>query len=257
MYRVDLNSDLGESFGSYTLGMDADILPYVSSVNIACGWHAGDPLVMDRTVKLAAEQGVGIGAHPGFPDLMGFGRRCMAVTPKEARNYVLYQVGAMSAFCAAHGTKLQHVKVHGALYNMAARDYHLARAMCEAAAMIDPHLIVLGLANSEWMKAGWDAGVDIRGEVFADRAYQDDGTLVPRTQCGAVLQDDQQVIRRVIRMVKENKVASITGKDLPIVPDSICIHGDTPQAVEFVRKIRAALAMEEICVKKLEDLQKE
>lgn len=252
MYQIDLNSDLGESFGSYSIGMDADVIRYVSSANIACGWHAGDPMVMDKTVAMAVKNGVGIGAHPGFPDLMGFGRRNMTVTPAEAKNYTIYQVGAIAAFAAAHGTRLQHVKAHGAFYNMAAKNYDLARAICEGVAAIDKNLIVLGLANSEWIRAGHDVGVDIRSEIFADRAYQDDGTLVPRSQPGAVLHDKEYTIMRAVRMIKEHKVTTITGKDIDIVPDSMCVHGDNPMALEFVREIRKTFAEKGIEIKRMD-----
>ena len=251
MYSIDLNSDLGESFGSYRLGMDEDVLKYVSSANIACGWHAGDPMVMDRTVALAAEHGVGLGVHPGFPDLMGFGRRNMTVSPAEARSYVIYQTGALAAFAVAHGVKLQHVKAHGALYNMAAKDYALARAICEGVAAVDPGLIILGLAGSEWIRAAQDTGLEVRSEIFGDRAYQADGSLVPRSQPGAVLHDKEAVIQRAIRMVKERKVTAITGEDIDIQPDSLCVHGDTPMALEFVRTLRASFAENGIEVRRM------
>ena len=251
MYNIDLNSDLGESFGNYRLGMDEEVLQYVSSANIACGWHSGDPMVMDQTVKLTKENRVGLGAHPGFPDLIGFGRRNLAVSPLEAKNYVIYQVGALAAFAAAHGVKLQHVKAHGALYNMAARDYKLALAVCEGIAAIDPSLIVLGLANSEWVRAGQDAGLAVCSEVFADRAYQEDGSLVSRSQPGAVFHDKEVVISRAIRMIREHRVATITGKEISIVPDSLCVHGDSPMALEFVKSIRTAFEENVIAVKKM------
>lgn len=251
MYQIDLNSDLGESFGSYTLGMDEDVLQYVSSANIACGWHAGDPMVMDKTVRLAVEHQVGLGAHPGFHDLEGFGRRSISLSPQEAKNYVIYQVGALAAFASAHGTRLQHVKAHGALYNMAAKDYQLALAICEGVAAVDPELIILGLANSQWIRAGKDVGIPVRSEIFGDRAYQEDGTLVPRSQPGAVLYDKEFVIERAIRMIQEHKVASITGKEIPIEPDSLCVHGDSPMALEFVKTLRAAFGENGIEVKKM------
>lgn len=252
MCRIDLNSDLGESFGNYSLGMDQEVIQYVSSANIACGWHAGDPMVMDRTVQMAVEHGIGIGAHPGFPDLMGFGRRNMVITPEEAKNYIIYQVGALAAFAAARGAKLQHVKTHGALYNMAAKDYKLARAMCEGVAAVDPNLIVLGLANSEWTNAGKDVGVDIRNEIFADRAYQDDGTLVPRSQPGAVIHDKNLAIQRAVGMVKSRKVTTISGKEISISPDSMCVHGDNIMAVEFVREIRSVFAQNGIQIMRMD-----
>ena len=253
MYRVDLNSDLGESFGNYHLGMDEDVLQYVTSANIACGWHSGDPMVMDKTVKLAKENGVGVGAHPGFPDLLGFGRRNLSLSLLEAKNYMIYQIGALAVFAAAHGVKLQHVKAHGALYNMAAKDYKLALSLCEGIACVDPGLIVLGLANSEWIRAGRDVGLVVCSEIFADRAYQDDGSLVPHSQPGAVLHDKEFVISRAIRMIQEHKVTTITGKEISITPDSLCVHGDSPMAVEFVKNIRAAFEKNGITIQKMGD----
>lgn len=253
MYQVDLNSDLGESFGSYTIGMDEEIIQCVSSVNIACGWHAGDPLVMDRTIAAAAKAGCGLGAHPGFPDLMGFGRRNLAVTPEEARAYTIYQVGALAAFAKANGVKLQHVKAHGALYNMAAKDQALARAICEGVAAVDPELIVLGLAGSQWITAGREVGLDVRGEIFADRAYQEDGTLVPRKQPGAVIHDKEFAIRRAVRMICEHRVEAITGKEIEIAPDSMCVHGDNPMAVAFVKEVRKAFDAAGIQVRRMRD----
>ena len=235
MYRVDLNSDLGESFGNYTIGMDEEILKYVSSANVACGWHAGDAMVMEKTVALAKEFGTAVGAHPGFPDLVGFGRRNMAVTPDEAKAYVRYQLGALMAFCTAHGVKIQHVKPHGALYNMAAVDEKLAIAMCEAVYEVDKEKVGLRAAS----------------EVFADRAYNDDGTLVSRKLPGAVIKDKDLAIKRVIRMVKEGKVESINGNDIAIKADSICVHGDNPKALEFVKNIRETLIAEGVEIKNL------
>ena len=196
MYRVDLNSDLGESFGNYTIGMDEEILKYVSSANVACGWHAGDAMVMEKTVALAKEFGTAVGAHPGFPDLVGFGRRNMAVTPDEAKAYVRYQLGALMAFCTAHGVKIQHVKPHGALYNMAAVDEKLAIAMCEAVYEVDKDIIFMGLAGSKMITAAEKVGLRAASEVFADRAYNDDGTLVSRKLPGAVIKDKDLAIKR-------------------------------------------------------------
>ncbi len=249
MYRVDLNSDLGESFGNYTIGSDAQIIPLVTSANVACGYHAADPMVMDQTVFLAGESEIGIGAHPGFPDLMGFGRRNMVVTPEEAKNYVLYQLGALNAFCKAHGYKIQHVKPHGALYNMAAKDYELSLAICEGIKAFDENLIVLGLAGSEMIRAAKTLGLKVAQEVFADRAYEEDGSLVNRRKAGAMITDEEEAVRRVVRMVKEQKVAAISGKDIDIQADSVCVHGDGAKALAFVEALRQALVTEgiEIC----------
>lgn len=251
MYSVDLNSDLGESFGNYTLGMDEEILNYVSSANVACGWHAGDPLVMTETVKLAAQKGIAVGAHPGFLDLMGFGRRNMVVTPAEAKAYVKYQLGALWAFTVSQGIKIQHVKPHGALYNMAAVDEALATAMCEAVYEVDKDIIFMGLAGSKMIDAAKAVGLKTASEVFADRAYNDDGTLVSRKLEGAVIKDKALAIARVVRMVKEGKVESINGKDVQIQVDSICVHGDNPKALEFVKNIRQTLEGEGILIKNL------
>jgi UPF0271 protein len=248
MNAVDLNSDLGESFGAYTIGMDREVIRYVSSVNVACGYHGGDPLVMAETVAAAKAAGAGIGAHPGFPDLMGFGRRNMVCSPKEAKVYVQYQMGALLAFTAAAGVKLQHVKPHGALYNMAGKDRNLAVAIAEGIAEVDKDVILLGLAGSKMLEAGRAAGLRVASEVFADRAYQADGSLVPRKQPGAVIHDPDEAIRRTIRMVKEGSVTAITGEEVAISADSICVHGDNPSAVAFVKNIRAALESEGVTI---------
>ena len=238
---MDLNSDIGESFGAYTLGMDSDVLTHVTSANIACGWHAGDPSVMEKTVEKALENQVGIGAHPGFPDLMGFGRREMKITPAEAKAYVIYQVGALAAFAAAAGTRLQHVKPHGAFYNMAAKDASLADAIAQGVKAVDSGLILMGLAGGQLVKAGEKAGLKVASEVFADRGYNPDGTLVARGQPGAMIEDTALAVERVIRMVTEGRVQAVTGEDLTIQADSICVHGDGPQALAFVREIRKGL----------------
>lgn len=254
MYKVDLNSDIGESFGNYKLGLDEEVAKYISSANIACGWHAGDPMVMAKTVDIAVGENVAIGAHPGFPDLMGFGRRNMLVTKEEAKNYVKYQIGALWAFAKSNGAELQHVKAHGGLYNMAAKDPELAMAIAEAIYEVDKNLILMGLANSEMIKAGNAIGLKTANEVFADRAYNTDGTLVSRKLEGAMITDESLAISRVIRMVKEGKVEAINGEDIDIKADSICVHGDNPKAVEFVRTIRKALEEEGVQIMPLKDL---
>lgn len=248
MYKVDLNSDLGESFGAYTVGMDEAVIAHVCSANVACGFHAGDPLVMERTVAACRAAGVAVGAHPGFPDLMGFGRRSMACSPREVKAYIQYQMGALLAFAAAQGVKLQHVKPHGALYNMAAKDPELARAVAQAVAEVDREVILLGLAGSEMLKAGREAGLRTACEVFADRAYRADGSLVPRGTPGAVLHDRDEAIERTVRMVTQGKVTALTGEEIAIEAHSVCVHGDNPSAVEFVRDIRARLEREGVCV---------
>jgi UPF0271 protein len=254
MYRVDLNSDLGESFGHYTLGMDERIIPLITSANVACGYHASDPVVMEKTIKLAKEAGIRVGAHPGFPDLMGFGRRNMNVTPAEAKAYTLYQLGALDAFCKAQGVTMQHVKPHGALYNMAAKDYELSKAICEAIASYNKDLIVMALCGGQLLRAAKDMGLRAASEVFADRGYEEDGTLVDRKKEGAMITDENVAIARVVRMVKEGKVTAVTGKDIDIQADSVCVHGDGEKALAFVEKIRAALEKEGIAICPLEEI---
>jgi UPF0271 protein len=248
MYRVDLNSDLGESFGRYTLGMDEKIIPLITSANVACGFHASDPVVMEKTIAMAEKANIRVGAHPGFPDLMGFGRRNMVISPEEAKAYTLYQVGALAAFAQAKGCRLQHVKPHGALYNMAAKDYELSRAICEGIYGFDKNLIVLALSGGELARAAKDMGMRVAQEVFADRAYEEDGTLVNRRKEGAMITDEEEAISRVIRMVKEKKVTAVTGNDISIEADSVCVHGDGQKALAFVERIRAALQKEGIAI---------
>lgn len=254
MYKVDLNSDLGESFGAYTIGMDEAVIAHISSANVACGYHAGDPLVMDKTIAQAKAAGVAVGAHPGFPDLQGFGRRNMVCSPKEVKAYVQYQLGALLAFATANGVKLQHCKPHGALYNMAGKDEALATAIAEAVASVDPEIILMGGSGSMLLTAGKKAGLRVASEVFADRAYQADGSLVPRSKPGAVIHDTDEAITRTIRMVKEGKVTAITGEEVELAPHSICVHGDNPSAVEFVKNIRARLIEEGVTICPLSEI---
>ena len=255
MYLVDLNCDLGESFGNYKLGMDEEVLPLISSANIACGFHASDPLVMQKTVKMAAENGVGIGAHPGFNDLAGFGRRNLAVSPAEAKADVIYQLGALYGFCKSQGASIQHLKPHGALYNMAGKDYALARAICEAVYEFDPEIILLGLTGSEMIRAAADLGLRSANEFFADRAYEEDGSLVNRRKEGAMIHDENLAIERVIRVIKEQKVQTITGKDIELKIDSVCVHGDGPKALQFVKMIRNRLKEEDITITNLKNMK--
>lgn len=254
MYKVDLNSDLGESFGNYTIGMDDKIIPLISSANVACGYHASDPVVMMRTAAAMKAAGGEIGAHPGFPDLMGFGRRNMVVTLEEAKAYTLYQLGALGGICQAQGIRLQHVKPHGAFYNMAAKDYALSKAICEAVAEYDKDLIMLGLSGSETIRAAKDCGLRVAQEVFADRGYEEDGSLVNRKKDGAFIHDENEAIDRVIRMVKEGKVTAVSGKDISIQADSVCVHGDGEKALLFVEKIREALQGAEIKICSLREI---
>ena len=242
MIQVDLNSDLGESFGSYKIGMDEAVLPLVSSANIACGFHAGDPAVMQKTVKLALASGTAIGAHPGLPDLVGFGRRKMEVSPEDVYAMVVYQVGALAAFVKAAGGRLQHVKPHGALFNMAAKDARLADAIAAAVHAVDDRLILYGLSGSELVKAAGRAGIRSASEVFADRSYQPDGSLTPRSQAGAMIEDEEASIAQVLSMVVKHEVRALSGEIISVRADTLCIHGDGPKALAFSQRIRAALA---------------
>lgn len=242
--KVDLNADLGESFGNYTCGMDEEVISYISSANVACGFHASDPLVMSKTVKLAKKSGVSIGAHPGYPDLVGFGRRNMDVKPEEVKAMIQYQVGALQAFCTANGCKLNHVKPHGAMYNMAAKDEKLAHAIAEGIYEVDFELTLLGLANSFLISAAKETGLKAANEVFADRAYNSDGTLVKRGLEGAVITDENIAISRVLQMVKKGTVVAIDGKEIEVCADSVCLHGDGKKAVLFAKELREHLEAE-------------
>lgn len=239
--HVDLNCDMGESFGAYTVGADEAVMPLISSANIACGFHAGDPLVMRQTVRLAKAHGVSIGAHPGFRDLAGFGRRNMACTPDELYTDVLYQIGALAAVCRAEGVSMHHVKAHGALYNMAAVNAEMSRAIAAAVADFDRNLVLFALPGSEVAKAGEAAGLQVACEVFGDRAYNEDGSLVSRKLPGAVLSDDAAAETQVLSMVLDGRVRAISGKQVPVIADTVCVHGDNPHAVAFITRIRAAL----------------
>ncbi|TVY09225.1 LamB/YcsF family protein [Paenibacillus cremeus] len=251
MKYVDLNCDMGESFGAYSLGRDAEILAHVTSANIACGFHAGDASTMRKTVKLALEHGVGIGAHPGLQDLIGFGRRKMDISPQEAYDIVVYQIGALWGFVRSEGGKLQHVKAHGELYNMAALNAGLAEAIAEAVYKVDPELILLGLAGSELVTAGKKAGLRTASEVFSDRTYQSNGSLTPRRQPDAMITDEQESVKQVIRMVNEGKILSRQNEDVSIQADTICIHGDGLHALEFAQTIHTSLKQAGIIVQSI------
>ena len=246
---IDLNCDMGESFGTYELGYDALAMPFVTSINVACGFHASDPDNMAKTVLLAKQHGVAVGAHPGYPDLVGFGRRSMALTPEEVKNAVIYQIGALNSFCKAAGTKLQHVKVHGALYNNAEKDLSVATAIAKAIKAVDPSLYMLCLANSQMGIAAKQEGLPFVEEAFADRAYTDEGSLVSRKIAGSVIHNIDEVVTRVVRMVTDKTVVSISGNVVPIQAQTICVHGDTPGAVDMVKAIRAALEKEKIVLR--------
>ncbi|MBG9821162.1 LamB/YcsF family protein [Bacillus safensis] len=241
MYQVDINCDLGESFGQYTIGADEQILEYVTSANIACGFHAGDPTVMRKTVRMALDKGVKIGAHPGLQDLAGFGRRPMAISAEEAYDLVIYQIGALSAFLKAEGGTMQHVKPHGALYNMAAENTELSESIAKAVYDVDPNLVLFGLSGSELALAGERIGLQVAHEVFSDRTYQTDGTLTSRREQHALIEEDERAVQQVVRMVREGRVRTVQGEDIELKADTVCIHGDGSHALQFAKTITAKL----------------
>ncbi|CAA7599535.1 LamB/YcsF family [Acididesulfobacillus acetoxydans] len=247
--HVDLNSDLGESFGMFKVGRDEEILRLVSSANIACGFHAGDFSVMHRTIRLAAAGGAALGAHPGLPDLQGFGRRWLGYAPAEVYDLVLYQIGALAALAKGEGLVLRHVKPHGALYNRAAVDPEIAAAVAAAVRDFSPALRLFGPSGSRLIEAGAEAGLATVSEVFADRNYNEDGTLVSRGQPGAMLHDPEEIARRVAGMVKSGKVRSITGQTIALKVETICLHGDEPGALSAAQAIREVLRTAGITVK--------
>jgi UPF0271 protein len=238
---VDLNSDLGESFGAYKLGDDSTILRLITSANVACGMHAGDPRVMDDTVRASRELGVSVGAHPGFPDQVGFGRRTIDATPTEIETDVLYQIGALAAFVVANGLEMQHVKAHGALYNLAVANQEVAAAIARAVIRYDRDLIFVAPVGSALERAGLEAGLAVAREAFADREYNRDATLVSRRVNGAVISDPRAAADRAIRMIKEQVVTTVDGSSLPMKVDTLCVHGDNPNAAEILRAIRSSL----------------
>lgn len=241
MTRIDLNSDLGESFGPWKMGADEGLMTSITSANVACGFHAGDPGVMRETVRLALQHRVAIGAHPGFPDLSGFGRRSMQLSPREIEDLVVYQIGALAGVAAAQGARLSHVKAHGALYNMASREPALAGAIARATAAVDSSLVLVGLSGSALIDAGRQAGLRTASEAFADRGYAGDGSLLPRGSRGALLADPEQVAKRAVDMVRRGVITADDGREIEVRAETICIHGDGPRAAGLARAIRVAL----------------
>ena len=248
MTRIDLNCDMGESFGAWQMGHDSEVMASITSANVACGFHGGDPRVMRQTVRLARQHGVAVGVHPGLPDLVGFGRREMKVTPSELEDMMLYQIGALAAMAAVEGVRMQHVKPHGALYNMTSAEPELAEAVARAVVAFDRELILLGLPQSALIRAGEQAGLRTAGEAFADRAYEPDGSLTSRRKAGSVIHDPETVVARAVRMVTDGGVVATDGSWLPLKVDTICTHGDTPGAHDLVRRLRAALIAHGIAV---------
>ena len=249
MANIDINCDMGEAFGNYPMPNDEILFKYISSANIACGFHAGDPKVMQDTVALAIQNNVAIGAHPGLPDLQGFGRREMKISPKEAYQITIYQIGALSGFVKAAHAKLNHVKPHGALYNMAARDVKLAQAIVDAIHDFDPSLILYGLAGSEMIIAASKIGLKSASEVFADRTYQDDGSLTPRSLANALITNEKDSLAQVLKMINQQQVISVNQKVISLKADTLCIHGDGEHAVEFAKTIHQTLKNEGITIK--------
>jgi len=238
--HIDLNSDMGESFGAYVIGADEEILHWVTSANVACGWHGGDPQVMRQTVERAKARGVAVGAHPSYPDLLGFGRRVMQISRQEARDYMLYQIGALRAFAEAVGLILQHVKPHGAIYNVAVKDRDLSLGIAEGVKDAGGDLILVGLPDSEILRAGKELGLGVAREAFGDRAYNEDGTLVSRKVAGSLITDPGVVAQRVLGLA-QGRATAITGKEIHLQADTICLHGDTPGAATIAKAVRKAL----------------
>ena len=249
--QIDLNCDLGEAFGNYSFGGDNDIIPLITSANIACGFHAGDENVMNETIQLAKENNVGIGAHPGLPDLQGFGRRKMDIKPKEIYNLVVYQLGALNGFCKIHGARINHVKPHGALYNMGAKNKEIAQAIAQAVYDLNKSVVLVGLSNTLLISEAEALGLRTASEVFADRRYEDDGQLVSRQESDATITNTDEALQQVLKMVTENKVVSKNGKEIDLQADTICVHGDGAHALDFVTQIRKKLTKEGIDIQSL------
>jgi len=239
MKSIDLNCDMGESYGAWKMGADAEVMPFITSANIACGFHGGDPATIRKTVRLAVDHGVAIGAHPSLPDIQGFGRRVMKISPQDMYDFVVYQAGAVEAFARAAGGRLHHIKCHGALYNMAAVDEGLSDAMARAAKDLGS-VMVYALSNSTMMKIVKKHNLPVAGEVFADRGYSDDGTLAPRDKPGGMIEDKQKSVAQALAMVEQGYVTSLAGKRVPVAADTLCLHGDQPGAVAFAQEIRKA-----------------
>lgn len=249
MKSIDLNCDMGESFGAWKMGNDAGIMPSISSVSIACGFHAGDPSTIAATVRLAASHGVAIGAHPSFPDLEGFGRREMSMSPSEIYHHVSYQVAAVKGICEMNGEALHHVKPHGALYNQAAGDARIAAAISKAVRDISGELVLYGLSGSHLISQAESLGLRTASEVFADRTYTDDGRLTPRTEKDALIEESGTAVGQVLKMIETGSVTSVSGAEVPIKAETVCIHGDGPHAVEFAKEVRANLDRRGITVR--------
>ena len=247
MKRIDLNCDMGESYGAWTMGADAEVMPHISSANVACGFHGGDPATIRKTVRLALDNGVAVGAHPSLPDIQGFGRRVMKISPQDMYDLVVYQAGAVEGFARAAGSRLHHIKCHGALYNMAATDDALSEAMARAARDLG-NVMIYALSNSRMIAMVKKLGVPVAGEVFADRGYSDDGTLAPRDKPGGMIEDAAKSVKQALAMVEEGDVTSLSGKRVPVAADTMCLHGDQPGAAVFAKALRKAFSDRSISV---------
>ncbi len=245
---IDLNCDMGESYGAWKMGADAEVMPFISSANIACGFHAGDPATIRKTVRLAIDHGVAVGAHPSLPDIQGFGRRAMKITPQEMYDLVVYQAGAVEAFARAAGAKLHHVKCHGALYNMAATDEGLSDAMARAVKDLGSGVFLYALSSSKNYEIAKTLGLPVIGEVFADRGYSDDGTLAPRDRPGGMIEDAGQAVKQALAMIEEGYVTSLSGRRVPVAADTLCIHGDQPGAARYATELKKAFQDRKIIV---------
>ena len=248
MKTIDLNCDMGESYGAWKMGADAEVMPLITSANIACGFHAGDPATIRKTVRLAVDRGVAVGAHPSLPDLMGFGRRVMRISPQDMYDLVIYQAGAVEAFARAAGAKLHHVKCHGALYNMAATDEGLSEAMARAVRDLGGNVMLYALSNSLMMNTARNKNIPVAGEVFADRGYSDDGTLAPRDRPGGMIEEPMAAAKQALAMIEEGYVMSLSGKRVAVAADTMCLHGDQPGAVAFAQTLRKAFTERGITV---------
>ncbi|MFV0362693.1 MAG: LamB/YcsF family protein [Suipraeoptans sp.] len=249
MYSIDLNSDIGEGYGAYKLGDDEAIINHITAANVACGWHAGDPMIMDKVVKLAKAGNVSVGAHPSYPDLQGFGRRKMVLSNQEVKNFVKYQIGALYAFTKSYGIELHHVAPHGAMGNECQYNREISKAICEAICEFDENLIVYYCAGAVLGEVAHEMGLKTAAEIFVDRAYMDDLSLAPRSMEGSMITDEDIAIKRCIRMIKEGKVTSINGKELDVKGDTLCVHGDGEKAVMFLEKIKIKFEKEGIEIK--------
>jgi UPF0271 protein len=247
MKTIDLNCDMGESYGAWTMGADAEVMPHISSANVACGFHGGDPATIRKTVRLALDNGVAVGAHPSLPDIQGFGRRAMKISPQDMYDLVVYQAGAVEGFARAAGSRLHHIKCHGALYNMAATDDALSEAMARAARDLG-NVMIYALSNSRMIAMVKKLGIPVAGEVFADRGYSDDGTLAPRDQPGGMIEDAAKSVKQALAMVEEGYVTSLSGKRVPVAADTMCLHGDQPGAAAFAKALRKAFSDRSISV---------